>query len=134
MNRAFLIGNLTRDPELSKTPTDIAVCKFGIACNRRFKNSDGTQEVDFLNIVTWRGLAENCDTFLFKGSKVGVTGSIQSRSYDDKDGNKRYVTEIIADEVEFLSSKNNDQQKPSGDATQCSIDDMTPVKDDGLPF
>lgn len=102
MNRAFLIGNLTKDPEMRQTQTGVNCCTFTIAVNRR-PNKDGTHEADFLNIVTWRGTAESCFRYLKKGRKVSVLGSIQTRSYDDRNGQKRYVTEIIADDVEFLS-------------------------------
>ena len=81
MNKCILIGNLTRDPELSTTGSGISVCKFSIAVNRTFKNQNGEYETDFLNIVTWRGLADNCSKYLIKGSKVAVCGQIQTRTY-----------------------------------------------------
>ena len=102
MNRATLIGNLTRDPDLRMTNGGVSVCTFSIAVQRRFANQQGERPADFFNIVCWRGLADNCGKYLHKGSKVGVHGSIQNRSYEAQDGTKRYVTEIIADEVEFL--------------------------------
>lgn len=105
MNKAILIGNLTRDPELRTTQSGVSACSFSIAVNRRFKNQSGEQVTDFFNIVTWRRTAELCSQYLTKGRKVCVTGEIQNRSYDAKDGTKRYVTEIIADEVEFLSPR-----------------------------
>ena len=133
MNKALLIGNLTRDPELSTIPNGTSVCKFSVAVNRRFANAEGNRDTDFFNIVAWRQLGENCGKFLKKGSKVGIVGQIQNRSYDDKDGVKRYVTEIIADEVEFLNrvgegagSGAEGGSNPSGE--------MTPVSDDSLPF
>ena len=94
MNKVYLIGNLTKDPELSQTNSGISVCRFTLAVSRRFQNADGERETDFLNIVVWRGQADNCHKFLKKGSKCAVSGSIQSRSYDAQDGTKRYVTEI----------------------------------------
>ena len=100
MNKVFLIGNLTRDPELSKTNSDIPVCKFTLAVSRRFSST----ETDFLPVIVWRGQAENCGKFLKKGSKAAVAGSVQTRSYDANDGSKRYITEIVADEVQFLST------------------------------
>jgi hypothetical protein len=96
MNRAILVGNLTRDPEHRTTPSDLSVTTFSIAVQRRF--TQGEQKADFFNIVTWRSLADNCAKYLQKGSKVGIAGAIQTRSYDDKNGIKRYVTEIVADE------------------------------------
>ncbi len=108
MNKAFLIGNLTRDPELRTTNSGIAVCTFSIAVNRRFTSQSGEKQTDFFNIVAWRGLGENCGRYLKKGSKVGVMGSIQNRDYEDKSGVRRYITEIIADEVEFLNRVGQD--------------------------
>ena len=103
MNKVILIGNLARDPELKQTSSGTAVCQFTIAVQRRFANAEGRREADFLNVIAWRQLAENCARYLAKGRKAAVEGSIQTRSYDAQDGSKRYVTEIIADSVEFLS-------------------------------
>ena len=103
MNKVYLIGNLTRDPEMRSTSTGIPVCNFSIAVNRR-KRADGQQETDFFNIVAWRQLAELCSRYLAKGRKVAVSGSIQTRTYEAQDGSKRSAFDIVADEVEFLSS------------------------------
>ena len=108
MNKVFEIGNLTRDPELSETSNGVAYCRFSIAVNRDYKDSDGNKITDFFNVVAWRGHAEICGKFLKKGSKVGIVGSLENRSYEDKDGNKRTVTEIIVKEIEFLTPKNSD--------------------------
>ena len=105
MNKVYLIGNLTRDPELAETSSGIKVCRFAIAVNRTYAQSDGTRETDFFNITVWRNQAENCGRYLKKGSKVAIVGSLQNRSYEDKDGIKRNVTDIIASEVEFLASR-----------------------------
>lgn len=129
MNKFYGVGNLTKDPELRKTQSDVSVCTFTIACNRTRKNADGQRDADFLNIVVWRAAAENCHRFLKKGSKVAVSGSVQTRSYDDKDGNKRYVTEIIADDVEFINTGKGDAGV-QGDPFM----DMAPVSGDDLPF
>ena len=131
MNKCILIGNLTKDPELSTTTNGVAVCRFSIAVSRRYSNSDGERETDFLNIVVWRSLGENCHKFLKKGSKVGVVGNIQSRSYDAADGTKRYVTEIVAEEVEFLSTRTQDEQTRS---SSDEVSKLQPIDDDGLPF
>ena len=117
MNKVILIGNLTKDPELNTTTSGISVCRFSIAVQRRFVNSEGEREADFINIVAWRGLGENCHKYLRKGSKAAVVGNIQTRSYDAEDGTKRYVTEIIADEVEFVGTKRTEEtgeEKPAG--------------------
>ena len=105
MNKVILVGNLTRDPELSETTNGIAVCRFAIAVSRDYAGADGNRETDFFNITVWRGRAENCGKYLKKGNKVAIVGSLQNRSYDDKDGVKRYVTDIIASEVEFLTPR-----------------------------
>ena len=105
MNKVYLIGNLTRDPEMRSTQAGIPVCNFSIAVNRRFRNAQtGQQETDFFNIVAWRQLAELCSRYLAKGRKVAVSGSIQTRTYEAQDGSKRSAFDIVADEVEFLSS------------------------------
>lgn len=138
MNKVILIGNLTRDPELTTTSNNIQVCRFSIAVSRRFANASGERETDFFNIVAWRGLADNCSKYLKKGSKCAVVGNIQNRSYDAQDGTKRYVTEITADEVEFLSTKNpNDEYIPSAPAqktAQEEVSELKPIEDDSLPF
>ena len=105
MNKVFLIGRLTRDPELRYTGNNTAVASFSIAVNRNFTNQSGEREADFINIVVWRKQAENVKNYLTQGSQVAIDGRIQTRSYDDQDGKKRYVTEVIADNVEFLGSK-----------------------------
>ena len=131
MNKCILVGNLTKDPELTTTSNGVAVCRFAIAVSRRYANADGERETDFLNIVVWRSLGENCHKFLKKGSKVGVVGNIQSRSYDAQDGSKRYVTERVAEEVEFFSTKQRDDApKASGE----EVAKLQPIDDDGLPF
>ena len=150
MNKVYLIGNLTRDPEMRSTSAGIPVCNFSIAVNRRFKNAQtGQQETDFFNIVAWRQLAELCGRYLSKGRKVAVFGSIQTRSYEAQDGSKRTAFDIVADEVEFLSSANagsapssdyhaavspapvQRQQAPSYAPADSGF---TQVDDDELPF
>ena len=127
MNKVYLIGNLTRDPELSETNSGITVCRFSIAVNRTYSSSG---EVDYFNITVWRTVAENCGKFLKKGNKVAICGSLQNRSYEDKDGNKRNITDIVANEVEFLSPKNSAET----DAVN-TIDKLDPTPDDDdLPF
>ncbi|HHT82894.1 MAG: single-stranded DNA-binding protein [Bacilli bacterium] len=140
MNKVFLIGNLTRDPELNTTANNISVCKFTVAVTRRFANADGTRETDFLPVVCWRGQAENCGRYLKKGSKVGICGSIQTRSYEASDGTRRYVTEINADEVQFLSSRgdwDNAEELPEvteANAKKDKLSDLKPLEDEDLPF
>lgn len=107
MNRAFVLGNLTRDPEVKFTPQGKAVCKFAVATNKKWTDSDGkTQEkATFHNIVVWGKQAETCGQYLAKGRQVFVEGEIDNRSYDDKDGNKRYISEVIARDVKFLGGR-----------------------------
>ena len=132
MNKVFLIGNLTRDPELSKTNNDIPVCKFTLAVSRRFSST----ETDFLPVIVWRGQAENCFKFLKKGSKAAVAGSVQTRSYDAPDGSKRYITEIVADEVQFLSTKGEGEvlTAPGVPAGEPAARVDAPVTKDDLPW
>jgi single-strand DNA-binding protein len=136
MNKVILIGNLTRDPELTETPTGVAVCRFSIAVSRDYANADGTRETDFFNITVWRGRAENCGKYLKKGNKVAVIGSLQNRSYEDKDGIKRNVTDVVANEVEFLTPKN--AQGDTDDAPVVSAKRERPqleaIDDNQLPF
>lgn len=134
MNKCFLIGNLTKDVERTETPSGVAVAKFSIAVNRNHKSADGERIADYFNIVAWRGLADTCAKYLNKGKKVAVSGEIQNRSYEDKDGNKRYVTEIIASDVEFLSTSNEQQEneQPTRPAKASKVE-LTPIDDD-LPF
>lgn len=108
MNLAILIGRLTRDPELRYIPsTGKAVTTFTLAVERSFTTKDGQKQADFFNIVTWGRIAENCANYLSKGKLAGVKGQIQNRSYDNQNGEKRYVTEIIASEVQFLEKSDN---------------------------
>ena len=131
MNKCILIGNLTKDPEISTTSNGVSVCRFTLAVTRRFANSEGERDTDFINIVAWRALADNCHKFIKKGSKVAVVGNIQSRSYDATDGSKRYVTEIVAEEVEFLNTRNSDTDAPKREE---EVTKLQPVDDDSLPF
>jgi single-strand DNA-binding protein len=151
MNKVFLIGNLVRDPEVRATQSGISVCNFTVAVNRRFKKENGEQETDFLNVIAWRQLAELCSKYLAKGRKVAVTGSIQTRTYEAKDGSKRTAWDIVADEVEFLSPQNQQsstQSAPGAYTTAASKDSgtayapqphndfggFTQVDDEELPF
>ena len=105
MNKVILIGRLTRDPELRYTSSNIATATFSIAVDRTFTNQNGDREADFINIVVWRKQAENCKNYLTKGSQVAIDGRIQTRNYDGQDGKKVYVTEVVADNVQFLGGK-----------------------------
>ncbi|MBC3899723.1 single-stranded DNA-binding protein [Acetobacterium carbinolicum] len=105
MNKVNLVGRLTRDPEVKNTTTGKAVATFTLAVDRRFKNKDGQKEADFIPLVVWGKQAEFVGQYLSKGSQIGVSGRLQVRSYDGQDGQRRYVTEVVADEVYFISTK-----------------------------
>lgn len=158
MNVAILIGRLTKDPELRYIPsTGKAVATFAIAVDRPFTSKDGQKQADFFNIVVWGKIAENCANYLAKGRLVGIKGQIQNRSYDTQNGEKRYVTEIIADTVQFLekaqaaspkndlsqgfSNAGSDVFEPSGFQTPegfspKGLDDegYRALEDDDVPF
>jgi single-strand DNA-binding protein len=115
MNRVELIGRITRDPELRYTGNNIATTRFTLAVNRPFQSQNGEQGTDFINIVVWRKQAENVCNFLNKGSLVSIEGRLQTGSYDDKDGNKRYTMEVVADSVQFLESKSQSQGRSNNE-------------------
>ena len=106
MNKIILMGRLTRDPEVRVTPSEKTVCTFNLAVDRQFANQSGEREADFINIVVWGKAAELCGNSLAKGQRLLVEGRLQIRNYVAKDGNKRYVTEVIANSVEFVERKN----------------------------
>ncbi|MBQ3219815.1 MAG: single-stranded DNA-binding protein [Clostridia bacterium] len=133
MNKVILIGNLTRDPELTETPNGVSVCRFDIAVNRDYANADGQRETDFFHITVWRNRAENCAKYLKKGNKVAVCGTLNNRSYDDKDGITRYVTDVVAEDVEFLTPMgSNSPAVPAGaDKYDKPVNDSTAESDKG---
>jgi len=164
LNRVVLVGRLTKDPDLRYTSSGIAVANFTVAVNRPFSNQQGDREADFINCVVWRKPAENLANYMNKGSLVGVDGRIQTRSFDGQDGKRVYITEVVADSVQFLESKNaskgsqsqsggqgsgsyqseqhqNQQQTPNynqsnNQPTGSSSDNLEPIdiSDDDLPF
>lgn len=105
MNKVFLIGNLTRDPELTETAGGIKICRFSIAVNRNYSGTDGERKTDFFNVVAWRGLGETVARFAKKGNKVAVSGSIELRNYEDSQGVRRTGIDIVAQDVEFLTPR-----------------------------
>lgn len=133
MNKVVLIGRLVADPEARTTNSGIAAARFRLAVNRRYTDkTTGKREADYIDVVCWRNTAEVVAKYLAKGRRVGVFGAIQTRSYDAQDGTKRYVTEVVADEVEFLSEAKREEvpmpdEPPMGDG-------FTEVQDDELPF
>lgn len=129
MNKLVIIGNLTRDPELAETASGISFAKFTVAVTRNYANSDGERETDFFDITVWRERAELCAKYLRKGNKVGIVGSVQFRTYEDDNGNKRKITEVKVDEVEFLTPKQSEESKPSK-KERAQLEEV----DDDLPF
>ncbi|EZR39215.1 TPA: single-stranded DNA-binding protein [Staphylococcus aureus] len=110
LNRAVLVGRLTKDPELRSAPNGVNVGTFTLAVNRTFTNAQGEREADFINVVVFKKQAENVKNYLSKGSLAGVDGRLQTRSYENKVGQRVFVTEVVADSVQFLEPKNNNQQ------------------------
>ena len=139
MNKAILIGRLTKDPELRTTPTGRNVCQFSVAVSRNFTNANGEREADFINCVVWDKQAENLVKYQKKGNQIAVEGRIQTRNYDDKDGKKIYVTEILASNISFLDSKgtgatgntsfNNLPEPPMVDTSSNNMETVSVEKD-----
>ena len=119
MNKVVLMGRLTRDPELRYTPQGLPVLTFSLAVNRNFKNANGEQEADFIQIVAWRKLAETLAKYLKKGARVCIAGRLQTRSYDGNDGQKRYVTEVVADDASII-----DWNGPAGNGAASGMGGM----------
>jgi single-strand DNA-binding protein len=146
MNHVTLIGRLAADPEARTTQSGISQCSFRLAVPRRFANQQGVREADFLNIVAWRGTADFCARYFRKGMRVGVEGSLQTRSWQAQDGSKRYAVEVIADNVEFCESREGGGGANAVPAAQplkvqqmdmraaIAGDGFTEVQDDDLPF
>ena len=145
MNKALLIGRLTRDPELRSTSTGRNVCQFSIAVNRNFTNANGEREADFINCVVWDKQAENLVKYQKRGNQIAVDGRIQTRNYEDKDGKRVYVTEILANSISFLDSKgtnagsndfNSLPEPPREDSisSSSSMNSMETVSVDKDPF
>ncbi len=144
MNKVILMGRLTRDPEVRYTTTNnTLVCTFSLAVNRRFKQ-EGQPDADFFNIVAWSKTGEFCSKYFKKGQQVAVEGRLQTRNYDDKDGKKVYVTEVVAENTYFADSRRDQEGGASGNSSYSGVDapfntqegasDFTPVTDDDLPF
>lgn len=138
MNKAILVGRLTRDPELKTTASGVSVVSFTIAVNRRFKNADGGYDADFINCVAWRQQAEFICKYFGKGNMIGIVGNIQTRNYDNKDGQKVYVTEVAVEECHFVEGKSNNNDN----SDMPTVPDISnnegfvpmPGGDDDLPF
>ena len=139
VNKVILVGNLGKDPELRYTPSGTAVCTFSLATTDRFKNKQGEQQerTEWHNIVVWAGLAEVCGKYLSKGKQVYLEGRIQNRSYDDRDGNKRYITEIVVNDMQMLGRAGDQNDSRSTVPTEeyaKSSQEPTFNPDDDIPF
>ena len=133
LNRTVLVGRLTRDPELKYSQSGVAICNFTLAVNRTFTNQQGEREADFINIVSFKKTAENAANYLSKGSLCGIDGKIQTRNYEGSDGKRVYITEVVADSVQFLDTKKSGQnESKSGQSYQSSNQSNTQRQDD--PF
>ena len=127
MNKVELIGRLTKEPEIKLTSNQTQYCNFTIAVDRRFKDANGQRQADFINCVAWKNTAVFIQKYFHKGNKIGVVGSIQTRSYDDQNGQKHFVTEVIADEVEFVESQQSSQPATAPNETAVTADTSAPA-------
>ena len=139
LNNVSLVGRLTKDVDLRYTSSNVAVATFTLAVNRTFKNENGEREADFINCVMWRRQAENLANWAKKGALIGITGRIQTRSYDNQQGQRVYVTEVVAEQFQLLESKgqgNQEQQKQAQQQTPDFSRQGAPmdISDDDLPF
>lgn len=148
INRVVLVGRLTKDPEFRTTPSGVNIANFTLAVNRTFTNAQGEREADFINVVVFRKQAENVNNYLFKGNLAGIDGRIQSRSYENKEGQRVFVTEVVAENVQFLEPKNNGQannvskgqqtgtnnQRSSDDDPFANANGPIDIQSDDLPF
>ena len=140
MNKVFLIGNLTRDPELRETPSGVAMCRFAIAVNRNYSSGDGERQTDFFECTAWRGMAETIARYTKKGKKISIVGSIQMRNYEDNQGVRRTAVDIVVQDFEFLSPRDeNDSFDDVTDAPRASAPRKKPTlqamdDDSDIPF
>lgn len=143
INNTVLVGRLTKDVELRYTPSNVAVATFTLAVNRTFKNENGAREADFINCVMWRQQAENLASWCKKGALIGVTGRIQTRSYDNQQGQRVYVTEVVAEQFQLLESRNSQgqsqgqqrqTQQQAPDFSRSATTNPLDISDDDLPF
>ena len=146
MNRVVLVGRLARDPELRSTPSGVSVCNFTVACDRRFAQN-GERQADFISCIAWRQSGEFVSRYFKKGDRIALDGSIQTRSWDDQNGNKRYATEVVVDHVEFAQSKTEGAggyapqvapsaggMMPETPSAGGDIDGFMPIEEEDLPF
>lgn len=133
INNVVLIGRLTKDPELRYTPSNVATASFTLAVNRNYKNADGQREADFINCIMWRQSAENLANWCRKGQQIGITGRIQTRNYENQQGQRVYVTEVVAESFQVLEKRDNSANADSL-ANQMPPSYGQSIPDDDLPF
>ncbi|HFH6740200.1 TPA: single-stranded DNA-binding protein [Streptococcus agalactiae] len=137
INNIVLVGRMTKDAELRHTPSQVAVATFTLAVNRRFKEQNGERETDFINCVIWRQSAENLANWAKKGTLIGITGHIQTRNYENQQGQRIYVTEVVAENFQLLESRNSQQQtNQNGNSSNSYFGNANKmdISDDDLPF
>ena len=135
MNKVCLIGRLTKDIELKATQSNVKVANFTLAVNRRFVKEGQEQTADFINIIAWGKTAEFCDKYFGKGQQIGVSGRIQTRTWDDDQGKKHYVTEVVAEEVDFADGKKEKKEEPVSDMQfENTVTDFEQIAKEELPF
>lgn len=136
VNRFIGLGRLTREPELKHTPSGVAVCNFSLAMNESYKDKQGQkiEKTEFINVVVWGKLAELCNQYLSKGRQVYIEGSLQTRSWDDKDGNKRYTTEINAKQVQFIGGQASGENQKPAEQKEYDVKADANFASDDIPF
>ena len=135
MNKVCLIGRLTKDIELKTTQSNVKVANFTLAVNRRFVKEGQEQTADFINIIAWGKTAEFCDKYFGKGQQIGISGRIQTRTWDDDEGKKHYVTEVVAEEVDFADGKKEKKEEPVSDMQfENTVTDFEQIAKEELPF
>ena len=131
MNKVELIGRLTKEPELKLTSNQVQFCAFTVAVDRKFKDANGQRQADFISCLAWKNTAVFIQKYFHKGNRIGVVGSIQTRSYDDQNGQKRFVTEVVVDEAEFVESQGNSNGQAAPN-TQASVAPTAPAQDNSF--
>ena len=134
MNKVFLVGRITRDPELKYTTSNVAVVSFSVAINRIYQNAQGEYDADFINCVAWRRQAENLARFVRKGQQIGIDGRLQTRNYQTPQGETRYVTEVVCDNIQFLESKQSNEPTDILEEDPFLESAMDIASEDDLPF
>ena len=134
MNKVELIGRLTKEPELKLTSNQTQFCNFTVAVDRRFKDANGQRQADFINCVAWKQTAVFIQKYFHKGNRIGLTGSIQTRSFEDQSGQKRFVTEVIVDEAEFVESQQSQPQAQPAETNETAVTIDEPQFEPQLPF